>query len=335
MEEAKPQVVVLHNRPTEAAAPSETTVAAAAADVAAALESKGYRTEVAWVDAASLFRVVDGLAERRDTTAVFNLCGALDGDLRRGPLVAGLLDLRGVRYTGNHSATLATCLDKRITKALLFAAGIPTPGARVFRTTPTADGVRDMAFPLVLKPLRENASVGVTAEAFVRTPEELCERVEACLRRSRQPLLGEVYLSGREFNVSVAGTGRTAAALPASEVVFDGFAEDEPRLVTHDAKWEAGSEDGLRVRTRCHAEVGEHLKVSLATAALAAYRALECRDYARVDLRLNHRGTPHVLEVNPNPALGRKAGFSRTVAASGDSYEDFVERLVQWAWARG
>lgn len=334
MDTLKPRVVVLSKEPAEGAGLAEASLLQQAADVTSALTSRGYEVQSRRVGRPNLFEVVAAIAQDKDSAVVFNLCGAIDGATRHEPLVAGLLDLYGVRFTGNCSAVLGSCLDKRITKALLFAAGIPTPGARVFRTTPKAEAVRDMAFPLVVKPLREDGSVGVTADSYVRTPDELCQRVEEAIRRYQQPVLGEVYLSGREFSVSITGAGQSAQALPASEIVFDGYGEDEPRLVTHDAKWKETGCDDRQARLRSPAEVGEHLKVSLTTAALAAYRALECRDYARIDLRLNHRGTPHVLEVNPNPDLSRKAEFARTVEASGDEYEDFVERLVQWAWSR-
>jgi D-alanine-D-alanine ligase len=154
------------------------------------------------------------------------------------------------------------------------------------------------------------------------------------LETYQQPVLAEIYLEGREFNVAVWGEGRWARPLPVSEIVFEGHESNEPRLVTHDAKWRPGSRDDRRTVPRCPAEVGEHIKVDLTTAALAAYRALECRDYARVDLRMDSKDKPHVLEVNPNPDIARHAGFARAVEASGDGYEDFLTRLVEWAWKR-
>lgn len=333
MDAVKPDVVVLHNLPVGGEL-SDAGVLREVQDVGAALRTQGFEVETLGVDRASLFDAVAGLARRREATAVFNLCEAIEGDARHEPVVAGLLELHGIRFTGNSAATLTCALDKRVTKAILFAAGIPTPGARVFRTPPAVDSVRDMAFPLVAKPVREDASLGIGADSFVRGPEELCRKVERLLDTFRQPVLAEIYLEGREFNVAVWGRGKGARSLPVSEIVFEGFAPQEPRLVTHDAKWREGSLDDRRTAPRCPAEVGEHVKVALETAALAAYRALECRDYARVDLRLDGKGNPNVLEVNPNPDIARRAGFARAVEVSGDRYEDFVARLVTWAWER-
>lgn len=329
-----PRVVVLHNRPGAAAELSETGVLDEVRDVAAALEAEGHAVEAVGVDRSDLFAVMTRLAGARDETVVFNLCEGLEGEARHEPTVAGLLDLHGVRYTGNPAPVLTCALDKRITKAILFAAGIPTPGAQVFRAVPRPEVVRDMAFPVVVKPLREDASLGVTRESFVTDAETLCRRVAHVLETFHQPALAEVYLEGREFNVAVVGSGAKAKVLPVAEICFEGYAKGEPRLVTHEGKWAAGSEDDRRTVPRCPAEVGENLKVKLETVALASYRALECRDYARLDLRLDGRGRPQVLEVNPNPDISRSAGLARAVLASGDRYEAFLDRLVEGAWTR-
>ncbi len=330
----KPRVAVLFNRPAATPDPSDVGVLDEVEDVYAALASRGYGVERVGVDRETLFPVVADLASRRDDTVVFNLCEGIDGEARFEPIVAGLLELRGIRFTGNASASLTCALDKRVAKALLFAAGIPTPGARVYRAVPKASAVGDLAFPLVVKPLREDASLGIGADSFVRTPEALVARVAYVLEVFRQPALAEVYMEGREFNVSVVGAGRQARVLPVAEIAFEGYAEGEPRLVTHDAKWREGSADDRRTVPRCPAEIGENLRTRLETIGLSSHRALECRDYARYDVRLDAKGNPHVIDVNPNPDLSRRAGLARSVGASGDTYEDLVARIVEWAWER-
>jgi D-alanine-D-alanine ligase len=330
----KPRVSVLHNRPTEGADPSETGVLDEVRDVREALESRGFSVEEVAVGRPELLATIASLAERREDTVVFNLCEGIGGESRFEPVVAGLLELHGIRFTGNGSAPLTCALDKRIAKALLFAAGIPTPGARVYRSVPRESSVRDLAFPMVVKPLREDASLGITGEAFVRDAEALVRRVAYVLETLRQPALAEVYLEGREFNVSVIGSGKGARVLPVAEITFQGYGAEEPRLVTHDAKWNAGSADDRRTVPQCPAVIGENLRTRLETVALSSHRALECRDYARHDMRLDAKGNPQVIDVNPNPDLSRAAGLARSVAASGDTYEDLVARIVGWAWGR-
>ncbi|MEW6488912.1 MAG: D-alanine--D-alanine ligase [Thermodesulfobacteriota bacterium] len=331
-----PRVVVLYNRPGPGAVPepSDIGVLDEVEDVCAALGSRAYEAEREGVDRETLFAAVEGLADRRADTVVFNLCEGIGGESRFEPVVAGLLELHGIRFTGNAAASLTCALDKRVAKALLFAAGIPTPGARVYRRVPSAAAVGDLAFPLVVKPLREDASLGISAESFVRTPEALVARVAYVIETLGQPALAEVYLEGREFNVAVVGTGQQARVLPVAEIAFEGYGEGEPRLVTHDAKWREGSADDRRTVPRCPASIGENLRARLETIGLSSHRALECRDYARYDVRLDARGNPQVIDVNPNPDLARRAGLARAVAASGEPYEDFVARIVQWAWER-
>jgi D-alanine-D-alanine ligase len=315
MDAVKPTVVIVHDSP---AAGQE------AQQVAAALTAKGFVCEFVAADRKSLFEAVSALATRRDGTVAFNLTRQLEGDERHGPLVPGLLALHGVRFTGNAASTLACAADRRVTKAILYAAGIPTPGGRVFRAVPKVDAVRDMAFPLVVKPIREGPPGAASPLLFAATPEELCSCVQQVLDTAGPAVLGEVYLEGRQFKVAVTGEARSARALPPTEVELGAHEAGAPRFVARDPG----------TRTRCPAEVGEHVKVGLATASVAAYRSLECRDRAFVTLRLDARGKPLVLGVDPSPVLSRDQDLARAVEASGDVYEDFLARLVEGAWSR-
>jgi D-alanine-D-alanine ligase len=310
------EAVVLHS--------DQQASTAAAADVVAALAGAGLATHARCVSSADLLAAVEELACRAAEVAVVNLAAGLDSERRHASLVAALLAFRRLRFAGNSSETLACALDKRITKAILYAAGIPTPGARVFRAVPARDTVRDMAFPLVVKPLRPDPKLGrLPLNSFVRTPDELCRRVEEVLDAFEQPALAEIYMEGREFAVAVGGQGRGAGVVSVAEVVFDDAGE-APRLAI----------DGVPVVRRCPAEVGEHVRVGLATAALAAYRALECRDFAWIGTRLDGRGNPQVFEVDAAPDLAGDGLFARAISVSGDSYPDFLLRTVGNAWSR-
>lgn len=308
-------VVVLH--PRAGAANGQ------AADVCSGLSDAGFEAEALSASPADLLAVLGELSSRRGQVAVVNLCGRVELGLAP-PLVAGLLGFHGLRFAGNTAETLTCALDRRITKAILYAAGIPTPGARVFRRRPTVDAVRDMSFPLVVKTLRTDPAVPVSLLSYVTTPDELCRRVEEILDGYGRPALAELYLDGREFGVAVTGEGKDARAISLEEYVFPNSDPSAPRLAT----------EGAAVERRCPAEVGEHLRVAIATAAVAAYRALECRDCAWVAVRLGRRDEPHVLEIDAAPGLWRASPFSGAVAASGDAYEDFLARLVARVWSR-
>lgn len=311
----KPAVALLHDAPPSGREAQE---------VAAALADKGFACELTAVDRASLFATVSMLTGRRAETVVFNLTRQIDGDPRHAPLVPALLSLHGIRFTGNAESAFAGAADRRIAKAILYAAGIPTPGGRIFRVVPKADAVRDMAFPLVVKPVRERASATRATPLFAADPEELCACVQQVLDAAGTPVLGEVYVEGRQFQVAVVGEGRDARALPPTEFELAAAKGAAPPFV-------ARTPD---TRTRCPADVGEHMKVGLATAAVAAHRSLECQGCAAVTLRLDARGKPLVLGVDPSPDLTRARDLARAVEASGDLYEDFLVRLVEGAWNR-
>ncbi len=334
MDTLKPRVVVLHNRP-DPTDPADVGVLREAEDVDAALCSAGWATERVSVHRGNLFETLTGLTERREDTVVFNLCEGLDGSARFESTVAGLLELFAIRFTGSPSLTLAHALDKRVTKAVLASAGVAAPSSQVFRTVPRPEILANLTYPCVVKPLREDASIGVTRASYVTDPDQLRRQVGEVLERHHQPALVEAYLRGREFNLAVTGQGKGATALPIAEIVFEGYARGEPRLVTHEAKWVEGSEADRRTTPRCPAEVDEPLAARLRALALSAYRVLECRDYARIDVRLDARGRPQVLEVNPNPDIARSAGLARAVAAAGQCYEAFVAGCVEAAWQRG
>jgi len=334
MDALKPRVAVLYNRP-DPADPADLGVLREAADVDAALCSAGWDSEPLAVHRDNLFATLTGLAQRRTDTVVFNLCEGLEGSSRFESTVAGLLELFGVRFTGSPSLTLAHALDKRVTKAVLTSAGVAAPASHVFREVPRPEIVQDLSYPCVVKPLREDASIGVTRASYVTGPAELQQQVSEVLTRHGQPALVEVYLRGREFNLSVTGQGKSATVLPIAEIQFEGHTRGEPHLVTHEAKWAEGSAADRGTPPRCPAEVTEPLAARLRSLALGAYRVLECRDYARVDVRLDARGRPQVLEVNPNPDIARSAGLARAVAAAGQTYEAFIAGCVEWAWKRG
>lgn len=315
MPEGTPAVVVLHDSPE---------AGQEALDVAAALSERGFRCEFSAVDRGRLFEIVADLSARRSHTLAVNLVRHLAGDEAHGPLLPGLLALHDVRYTGMTASSLSSAVDRRVTKAILYAAGIPTPGGRVFRAVPQPDAVRDMAFPLVVKAVRKRAAGATSPLTFAADPEELCAKVQAVLDATCSAALAEVYLEGREFQVTVAGEGRGARALPPAEVELDTPAAETPRFAVRNRT----------SRTRCPADAGEHVKVSLATAAVAAYRSLEGRGCATVRLRLDASAKPQVLGVTPVPDLARGHDLARAVEASGDLYEDFVVRLIEGAWTR-
>jgi D-alanine-D-alanine ligase len=265
---------------------------------------------------------------------VFNLCEEIAGDCEMEMCLAGLLELMGIPYTGSRPFPLGLALNKFHVKQILRSAGIPTargylrfPGRR--RSIP-----RGMRFPLIVKPGREDASLGINSGSVCHTVEKLEKQVQYIHTVYVQEALVEEYLDGREFNVSVIGQ-QNPEVLAISEIDFSGLPEGEPKIVSYRAKWDEESSLYSSTIPVCPARIPKRLETRIKDIAIRSYRCIGCRDYARVDMRTDARGGLYVLEVNPNPDISPKAGFARAAHAAGYSYSDLIQRISEAAVERG
>ncbi len=304
--------------------------ASAALAVAQALAARGHLT-VAIPVRGDICEAAATLAAARPD-AIFNACEAFAGDSRREGAFAGFLDLLGVPVTGSPPATLYLAQDKERAKAVLRAAGVRTaPGGVLARPdAPLPPGLR---WPLFLKTRYEDASHGIAATNLCESEAALRARAAELHAAYRQDLLVEEFLPGREIYASILD----GELLPLGEIDYGrlaAVAPGRPPIVTYDAKWVESSPDyqGTPVIA---ADLPGALADEVHGLARAAFHALGCRGYARVDLRLDRDGRPVVLEVNPNPDISPDAGFARAAARAGIDYERLIERIVEVARAAG
>ena len=258
-----------------------------------------------------------------------NLCEAVFGDSHLEMDVPAILELLKVPYTGSSPLALGLCQNKCLAKDVLRARGIPTPRYQVLDSPDDWSG--KIGYPLFVKPLSEDGSIGITKESFVTDEETLRKRVEYIINCYRQEALVEQYIDGREFNVAILGNSEIRI-LPISEIVF-GFSHG-PKIVDYPAKWLKESEEYKKTMPFCPAELRSSTRSLVERAASQAYEALHCRDYARVDIRLRGR-IPYVLEANPNPDISFDGGFARSLRAARISYEDFLKEIICSALKRG
>lgn len=261
---------------------------------------------------------------------IFNLGEGLAGRLFEEPRIAWALEAMGYCFTGSEGDAIARSAHKARTKELLAHAGVPTPPWWFLRHPDEVVAVRDrLAFPLIVKPVAEDASIGIGSGAVVDSVPALRDRVAYVVERYRQAALAEVFIAGREFNVSLWGD--PPRVLPLAEIDFSAFEDPYARIVSFAAKWEEGSFEYHHTPVICPAPMGEVCAERIADVACRAWSVIGCRGYARVDIRLGEGDVPYVVEVNCNPDLSAEAGFHRATRVAGYSYQDMVVSIVEIA----
>jgi D-alanine-D-alanine ligase len=261
---------------------------------------------------------------------VFNLGEGLDGRLFEEARIAWALEAMGYWFTGSEGNAIARSVHKARAKTLLSAHGVSTPPWWLLRHPDEVRALtRDLFFPLIVKPVAEDASIGVGLDAVVHTPRALRERVAYVVERYRQAALAEVFVDGREFNISLWGD--RPQVLPLAEIDFTAFDDPYARIVSFAAKWEADSFEYHHTPVLCPVLIGPSLRDHVSDVARRAWAAIGCRGYARVDMRLGEGDVVHVVEVNCNPDLSPDAGFYRAAAAAGYSYEGMVVHIMEIA----
>ena len=264
---------------------------------------------------------------------VFNLCEEINRRCELEMCVAGLLELMGIPYTGSGPLALGLALNKFRVKQLLRSIKIPT--ARGYVHLPgQKPKSRRVRFPVIVKPVSEDGSLGIRSSSVCHDPVRLDEQVALIHETYRQGALVEEYLDGREFNVSIMGDEQPGI-LAVSEIDFSGMPEDLPKIVCYRAKWDEESPMYRGTVPICPADLPRRHEEMVRDVALRSFQALGCRDYGRVDMRSDALGNLYVLEVNPNPDIGPEAGFVRAARTAGYSYAEMVLRISEMALARG
>jgi D-alanine--D-alanine ligase len=273
-------------------------------------------------------RWLPGVLDETSIDVAFNIAEGLVGRSREAQVPA-LLDMLQIPYTGSDPVSLAICLDKGLAKRVVELAGVTTPRGLLMRSA--NDRLPDdLQYPLLAKPVAEGSSKGVLGKSVVRDEQELRALVGEIVRRYDQPALVEDYLPGREFTVGLLGNEGNLRVLPAMEIVFTDSQVAHPVYsYGHKTETETG------VRFEVPAKLDAALEREIAECTTQAFKALGCRDVARIDLRLDARGRVHFLECNPLPGLS--PGFSDLCViaeAAGIGYVQLIGAILEPAIQR-
>lgn len=266
---------------------------------------------------------------------VFNIAEGLNGNSREAQIPA-MLDMLGIPYTGSDPVTLGNCLDKRRTKEILDWHRIPTPRFTVVHSMAEIPG--GLRYPLMVKPTLEGSSKGVMDNALVRDRRSLVCQVEWILDTYRQPALVEEFLPGREFTVALLGNGPSLQTLPVVEINFDTLPAGVNPIYSYEAKWFWDREDNPLQIFTCPAALDPLLQKGIEDTCRRAFRALGCHDWCRIDVRLDGRGLPNVIELNPLPGIlprpEQNSCFPKAARAAGMPYEELILSVVEAARTR-
>ncbi|GAB4259779.1 MAG: hypothetical protein Kow0092_08210 [Deferrisomatales bacterium] len=308
-----------------------------------------------WDDAETVLAVAEALARRAEVVLlearpdfpervrrvrpdlVFNIAEGLRGPGREAQVPA-TLELLGLPYTGSDPLTLAVCLDKAWTQAVLRQHGVATPTSAVVGGPDSLAAARSVPLPAIVKPAWEGSSKGIRDDQVVRTVGELEDRVRRVLATYRQPVVVERFLPGREFTVALLGNGADLRLLPPVEIRFDRLPPGANPVYSWEAKWVWDRPEAPLRIFDCPAALAPRERQAVEDLCRRAAQALRLRDWARIDLRMDEAGVPAVLEVNPLPGVlpnpEDNSCYPKAARAAGLGYPEMIWAVAEAACRR-
>ena len=319
-------VVILHEDLPENARTDELDALVQVEEVQAALARLGWDVSTLPTDL-NLSRTLSEL-QHRDADCVFNLVESLDGSGRLINLVPSLLSAANMTFTGCDADAMFLTSQKLIAKRWMTLHGVPTP-----TWVSAADQVRQDRKPWIVKSVWEHASLGIDDGSVVRGKKALQRRLAHCREKYGGEWFAERYIDGREFNISVLEEAGEPRILPIAEIRFKNFPDNKPRIVGYAAKWDVAADEYYDT-PRFFPRLTDAEDERLHEVVRKCWNIFRLRGYARVDIRMDSRGVPWVLEVNTNPCLSMDAGFVAAAAEASIVYERLIEKIMDAALER-
>ncbi len=248
-----------------------------------------------------------------------------------------MLEMLQLPYSGSDPLTLGICLDKSRAKEILTYHKIPNAKFLV------ANRIEDIQntqfnFPLIVKPISEGSSKGIFSSSFVKNSKELEDEVNRILFAYNQPALIEEFLPGREFTVAVLGNDDETQVLPIIEIRYEDFPQDVVPLYSYEAKWILDTKENEFDVFECPAKLDKQLEEKIKDTVLKTYNVLKCKDWSRIDVRLDKNGVPNIIEINPLPGImpdpNENSSFPKAAHAAGMTYNQMIQSVLYSAAKR-
>ncbi len=292
--------------------------------IISAIEANGYKVK----RIGNVKKLLEGI-DNLGVDIVFNISEGYSGRNRESQ-VPMLLELYGIPFVGSDALTLGITLDKIMAKRIFISEGINTPRFFEIRSLNNLDAIINTdhcTFPMIVKPRFEGSSKGLSDDSRVKNKEELRRQVELIINTYKQPALVEEFITGQEFTVAIVGND-PVEALPVVQVEIDGTVELGEQFYTF------AHLRSDRLKYLCPAPISEELEASIREQALMAYKAVECRDFGRVDVRRDKLGRLYILEINPLPSLSTEDVFMLISKVMNSTYEKMIGRIIEAALKR-
>jgi len=267
---------------------------------------------------------------------VFNFAEGLNGFNRESQLPA-MLEMLQIPYSGSDALTLGICLDKSRAKEILTYHKIPNAKFLV------ANRMEDIEnfysdFPLIVKPISEGSSKGIFSSSLVKNTKELEEEVRRIIFSYNQPALIEEFLPGREFTIAVIGNGDETEILPIIEIRYEDFPVDVIPMYSYEAKWILDTKENSFDVFECPARLNAELENEIRQTVLKTYNVLRCKDWSRIDVRLDKNGVPNIIEINPLPGImpdpNENSSFPKAARVAGMTYNQMIQKVLYSAARR-
>jgi len=294
-------------------------------DVKVTLEAMGH--DVHPVGIYGDLSVLRKALEKIQPDIVFNMMEEFNGQPLFDQHLVSYLELNRVRYTGCNPRGLTLAHDKALSKQILAHHRIPVPGFSVFRQGRKVKRPRRLGFPLLVKSLIDEGSVGIARASVVHDDASLAERVELVHRQAGSPAIAEQYIEGRELYMSLVGNDRLQTFTP-WELIFNKLPEGAPNIATSKLKWNYAHQEQMGLESR-PAELTAEETRRLVAVSKRIYRALFLSGYARLDFRMSPAGEFYILEANPNPCLAFGEDFAEGVETAGVGYEALLDTILR------
>ena len=267
---------------------------------------------------------------------VFNIAEGFNGISREAQIPA-ILEMLGIPYSGSDPLTLSVCLDKARTKEILSYHKIPNVKFFVVNEVEQLKNI-NLDFPLIVKPIGEGSSKGIYSSSYANNKEDLQTEIERILNEYNQPALVEEFLPGREFTAAIIGNNGNAEVLPIVEISYKDFPDDFVPIYSYEAKWILDTREKPLNVFSCPAKLDSSLENKIKETVLKTYHVLRCRDWSRIDIRLDKNSIPNIIEINPLPGIlpnpEDNSCFPKAARTHGLNYTEMINKVLYVAARR-